>query len=575
MGWRSILYGRVHGRDLRRVEKAFGRPEEAQAAFLRSVLSRNSDTTLGRKLGFADCASPDDFRRRVPLSSYDDYREDIVRLTGGERRILTAENPRFFALTSGTTGPAKMIPVTPSLEKDMARAQVYWNARLVREDDAFGSWKYLVLVSSPGEREGSSAVPCRPVSSRILTGGAGHVFRLRPLYRAAMAAPGEVFEVRDGRARLHLTALLALSSRLGSVTAANPSTIVHFCGFLHENRDLLAGDIGRGEVSPEVRRAVSEGEWRSVAPYLARMRPDPVRAASVREILSANPFSLGDVWPSIKIVSCWLGGTLSLYLRRLRDYSRSIPLRDVGYRASEGFFAVPLANETSSGALHVTGNYFEFIEEGAGGRPPLRLGEVEPGGVYRLVVTQAGGLYRYDMEDVVEVTGLHQKTPLVRFLHKAGDVLSITGEKVSGLQAVRVVARLERELGLSRVDFILTHSLDIPPAYVFLFEADVNDSERLRMFGGLLRFLDSGLSVENVEYESKRATGRLAPASAALLAAGSLEALRSGFGGLPSHDAQCKPGHLRGEGRERDWILSRVVERLGGEGPSSPGEGGR
>ncbi len=559
MGWRRFFYKRFHGGEIRRVEGAFSRPEEAQKEFLLSLLAGNEDTDFGRRAGFSSCGSVEDYRRRVPVSTYEDYREEIARSARGEKNVLTAEEPVFFSLTSGTTGPEKIIPVTPSLERDMARAQVYWNARLIGEHEDYGRWKYLVLVSASEERRTEAGLPCRSVSSRVSSKGAGHVFRLRFLYRASMAVPERIFAVGDSRIRWRLIALKALSSNLGSITAANPSTIVHFCRFLHENRKTLIEDLARGEVAAEVRNDLGETEWRELAPVFSGLRPDPERAASLEGILGNDPFPLERVWQGLRIVNCWLGGTLSLYLARLRHYTTSLPLRDVGYRASEGFFAVPLENENPSGVLHVTGNFFEFVDESDPGRTPLLVHEIEPGRSYRMIVTQAGGLYRYDMEDVVEVTGYYQETPMIRFLHKAGDVLSLTGEKLSGLQVVRAVDRLQLELGLNRFDFVLTHSLEIPPSYLLLLEEGDDDAARIRDCPDFLRRMDRNMAEENVEYRAKRESGRLGPIRVLWLVPGTLEEWRSRRSRLHPHDCQSKPGRLLGEGPDRDWLLSRAI----------------
>ena len=52
--------------------------------------------------------------QRVPPNTYETLEPYIERTLRGETNVLTADKPLMFATTSGTTGAAKYIPVTPS-----------------------------------------------------------------------------------------------------------------------------------------------------------------------------------------------------------------------------------------------------------------------------------------------------------------------------------------------------------------------------------------------------------------------------------------------------------------------------
>ena len=60
----------------------------------------------------------------------------------------------------------------------------------------------------------------------------------------------------------------------------------------------------------------------------------------------------------------------------------------------------------------------------------------EVGRRYFVFVTTGSGLYRYDMNDIVEVVGLHERTPLIRFIQKGKGVVSFTGEKLYETQVI-------------------------------------------------------------------------------------------------------------------------------------------
>jgi hypothetical protein len=62
-------------------------------------------------------------------------------------------------------------------------------------------------------------------------------------------------------------------------------------------------------------------------------------------------------------------------------------------------------------------------------------------------VTNASVLYRYKMNDIVEVAGLYGRTPLIRFVQKGKGVVSFTGEKLYEVQVIAAVEfAAERDL---------------------------------------------------------------------------------------------------------------------------------
>ena len=60
---------------------------------------------------------------------------------------------------------------------------------------------------------------------------------------------------------------------------------------------------------------------------------------------------------------------------------------------------------------------------------------------YYIVLTTSGGLYRYDIHDVVRCVGFQGQAPLVEFLNKGKNFSNLTGEKISEYQAIRAVEK--------------------------------------------------------------------------------------------------------------------------------------
>jgi hypothetical protein len=89
-------------------------PREAQQKKLLDLVTRNKDTVFGRDHDFGSIRSIEDYRRAVPMNTYETLTPYIDRVFAGEQNVLTADAPLMFATTSGTPGRAKVIPVTPS-----------------------------------------------------------------------------------------------------------------------------------------------------------------------------------------------------------------------------------------------------------------------------------------------------------------------------------------------------------------------------------------------------------------------------------------------------------------------------
>src|ERR671939_584982 len=95
-----------------RLNRAAQQPALAQRQLLFEILKENASTAFGRLHGFRGIHSEADYRRRVPVRDYEDFRPFVKRIMAGERRVLTRSEPFMLTLTSGTTGEPKFIPVT-------------------------------------------------------------------------------------------------------------------------------------------------------------------------------------------------------------------------------------------------------------------------------------------------------------------------------------------------------------------------------------------------------------------------------------------------------------------------------
>jgi hypothetical protein len=129
---------------------------------------------------------------------------------------------------------------------------------------------------------------------------------------------------------------------------------------------------------------------------------------------------------------------------------------------------------------------------------PLLCSELEKRKEYYLVLTTPGGLYRYDINDVVRVTGFYNRTPLIEFVRKGRDVANITGEKLHVNQLMQAMAEAERATGV-RVRHYRGFADSEKSRYAFLVEFDAAPPAQ-EPLARLLAELDSRLRGLNIEY---------------------------------------------------------------------------
>ena len=76
------------------------------------ILEQNKDTEYGRKYGFADIHSIEEYQKKVPVSVYDDYAGYILRMSeDGEENLITSGKVVHYNKSSGTVGNPKRYTV--------------------------------------------------------------------------------------------------------------------------------------------------------------------------------------------------------------------------------------------------------------------------------------------------------------------------------------------------------------------------------------------------------------------------------------------------------------------------------
>ncbi|GJM26553.1 MAG: hypothetical protein DHS20C16_29680 [Phycisphaerae bacterium] len=495
-------------RMLSRMLRATENIREKQTETLLEKVRRNASSEYGRAHGFDSIRSEADFRKQIPVTSYEDLQPYIDKVKAGDLGAMfgPGQTVHMFAKTSGTCDSPKYIPVTDHFLAEYRRG---WNAFGVKVlmDHPGCFLRPIVQVSSRMDEEYTSGgFPCGAISGLMAA-------TQKRLVRRYYVVPSEIAYVADAMARYYSVLRFSVTTNAAFVVTASPATQLRLAKVGDENAPCLIRDVHDGtiakefEIPSDVRRKLER-----------RLTPDPKAASRLESILNSTGRLLPKHYWNLGFLANWTGGTMGLYLRDFPEYFGDVPVRDIGLLASEGRMSIPIEDGSPSGILDVADNYFEFIpKDEYGTNQPTVLGasELEAGQEYFILLTTSAGFYRYDIGDLVRVTGFHREAPLIEFLHKGQHTCSLTGEKLSEKQVVMAFEDVADRFGYEGRNFVLAPKWEPLPHYLLHLESDHGlVPARAKV---LADALDERLCAINIEYKSKRSSGRLGSVQVNLL----------------------------------------------------------
>ena len=393
--------------------RALQQPEIAQYKLLQTYLDQNAQTAFGQAHGFNSIRSYENFTKRVPLMDYEDLDPWVERIRRGEANVLTRESVTRLVPTSGSTGARKLIPFTAGLQREFNAAIGAWLIDLLRQSPGIGSgpayWSVTPVMGSA--RPEDSAVPIGFDADTAYLGGS----RQR-LANNVMAVPDELRLVKDMEVFRYVTLLCLLRQReLRLISVWHPSFLTLLLDALSTNWQELLTDIRSGQCK-------HADKLPPVVFTALKLHPLPQRADELRCANSQKPETL---WPRLKLISCWGDGSAGFAAASLKKLFPNVMLQPKGLLATEAFVTIPFAGLQP---VAVRSHFFEFVDDSGAVH---RVHELRAGQTYEVVVTTAGGLWRYRLRDSVRVTGFIGQTPALQFLGRNGNVSDLFGEKLS------------------------------------------------------------------------------------------------------------------------------------------------
>lgn len=345
----SNILGSYAVRRVARVSHASKYPKKTQRKVFLSLIQRGRLTDWGRKHSFGSIKTIEDFRKNVPLSTYEDLYPWIERALAGERNILWPGKVKMFAKSSGTTNArSKFIPVTKaSLHeahfrggKDMIALYLERNPK-----STFLFHKSLAITGS---------LAPSPLHPNILCGDVSAV----------------------------LTKQLPLLAEINRVPARS-------IALLSKWEDKAKHIVVRAN-SFDVSSLIGTPTW------VARLVDEIIKKNDVKDIFA--------VWPNLEV---FFHGAVSFrpYRPLFKDLFGDRVQFVETYNASEGFFAIQDVPDQEGMLLMLDyGIFYEFIpmtEFGNKDATVYTIEEVKEGINYAVVISTSGGLWRYIIGDTV------------------------------------------------------------------------------------------------------------------------------------------------------------------------------
>ena len=513
-------------------------PLKYQKDLLLSIVRQNKDTLYGREHKFSSIRTIEDFQKEVPVNNYETLRPYIRKMIAGSDNVLVKDKVIFFGITSGTTNKPKLIPVTKSSRLSKKKVMDLWLYHLLSKHPKTLDGKALVIMSPAIEGYTPSGIPFGSES------GDGYK-NMPPFVRKKYALPYEAFCIKDYEARYYTILRIAMGQNVSNFATLNPLTILVLCQKIDKYSKYIIDDIRKGTLSGSfrinysLRKAIEKG-----------LKPDPKRAQFLEKLLVEKGALLPkDFWPNLATIECWTGGTVGMYITEIAKYfPQDIKIRDFGYVSSEARCSLPISDNGPSGVLTIGTNFYEFIPEEDIEKPNARYltaDKLEKNKRYYIIFTTMGGLYRYNIDDIIKVVAFHNKTPVIEFMQKGKNVSSATGEKLYESQVISAINKAKEMMGLAVEFFCACLERQIPPSYSFLVEFSVeHDIHQKKSF---LNNVESNLSEINIEYKTKRVSQRLGNPKLKVLEKGSFERFRKARLATLQHDSQFKASHLRSD----------------------------
>ncbi len=361
-------------------------PMRSQDEFVMRLIRENANTAYGLKMNFNSIHGLNDFRRFVPVSSYEDYAPYIERIANGEKNMLTVYLTEHFSLQSGY----KKIPVSRWDSQNGYDYRFCTSFFLAGQQGLLADGMTLNLVDNSVDR-----LPTDTTIGNLL----GRLLIKRKFNNEQVyVIPIEVANPPERADIKYMEALFAVKQRNVSLAMCEHySNMVNLLRYIEKHWPRLTDDIERGN------------------PYI---QPDAKRANEVRAIMEEHHIGTELVpllWPELHCIMVFDVDKLNANFELFRSYcGTDIHFLFTGISLPEGTLTTTIKLNDPQTVLIPDGIFYEFkSKEASNYNNLLTMDQLEIGKSYEMIITNLSGLYRYKTQKNILVVGRYHDTPTV------------------------------------------------------------------------------------------------------------------------------------------------------------------
>ena len=422
------------------------------------------------------------FQNKIPIVNYEDIKEFVEKEKSGENNVLLSDKIKLFELTSGSTSDVKYIPYTEKFLKSYMNGVFAWIYNLYQNNKRlfFGSsyWSVSPILKREAVTSGGIRVGIEDDTSYFdkVSG-----FFLNKLF----TVPKEIKNIQNMEDFLLITAVfLLLSENLAMISVWSPSFLMILLDFIEKNHKVICQIVKSEDLGTEFfadknlgnkkyfqiiqkkyRKLWKKNRSKFLINYFEKYeknilsKNDKTQNLEITEKNNENEIMAENknletksgnkivenfvdysvIWEKLSLVSCWADSDsyeIFIKLKEKLNFDKkntNLKFQGKGLMSTECIVSFPLENVKNGSVAAYNSFFYEFIQvsdDKLENRSPKLLDELELGERYCVVVTTNAGLYRYNTNDIVEVTGFYHKIPIVKFVGRINNFSDIVGEKL-------------------------------------------------------------------------------------------------------------------------------------------------
>ena len=422
------------------------------------------------------------FQNKIPIVNYEDIKEFVEKEKSGENNVLLSDKIKLFELTSGSTSDVKYIPYTEKFLKSYMNGVFAWIYNLYQNNKRlfFGSsyWSVSPILKREAVTSGGIRVGIEDDTSYFDKVSA---FFLNKLF----TVPKEIKNIQNMEDFLLITAVfLLLSENLAMISVWSPSFLMILLDFIEKNHKVICQIVKSEDLGTEFfadknlgnkkyfqiiqkkyRKLWKKNRSKFLINYFEKYeknilsKNDKTQNLEITEKNNENEIMAENknletksgnkivenfvdysvIWEKLSLVSCWADSDsyeIFIKLKEKLNFDKknmNLKFQGKGLMSTECIVSFPLENVKNGSVAAYNSFFYEFIQvsdDKLENRSPKLLDELELGERYCVVVTTNAGLYRYNTNDIVEVTGFYHKIPIVKFVGRINNFSDIVGEKL-------------------------------------------------------------------------------------------------------------------------------------------------